>query len=171
MNSCCLEVLFLQPTDWWAGQLGGGGRGALTQRGVGAGREVPRRPGLAHVPVFGHRRCVYVHVATGTLQGSRGDSALRTRRDWRGSGGWVGAGREEGGRWEGHGWRRNIYTSPNTTHAGRAQHSTGTTWNQRGGWRRGSGGWGGMDRVQANVHGGDGGHVSRRAHARPSISV
>lgn len=71
--------------------------GALTQRGVGAGREVPRRPGLANVPVFGHRRCVHVHVATGTLQGSRGDSALGTRRDWRRGGGWEEAGMEEGG--------------------------------------------------------------------------
>lgn len=123
--------------------MGGGGRGALTQRGVGAGREVPRRPGLAHVPVFGHRRCVYVHVATGTLQGSRGDSALRTRRDWRGSGGRVGGGREGGGRGIDGG---GIYTRHQTRHM-QVEHNTAPEplgINEEGGGcvEAGGGGWG-----------------------------
>lgn len=83
----------------------------------------------------------------------------------------MGAGREGGGRdIDGGG----IYTRHQTRHM-QVEHNTAPEplgINEEGGGCVEAGvGCGGMDRVQANVHGGDGGHVSRRAHACPSISV
>lgn len=55
---------------------------ALTQWGVGARGQTPRCPGLSDVPVLSDCCCVYIHVATGTLQGCWRHPGLWTRRDW-----------------------------------------------------------------------------------------